>query len=133
MFCPLRNTWKLVCKENCLHKGGSIEECRFKENAALADLPEKQKVQAISDLHDVSKQEIMEAVHRIRLVVVADAFVEYTTGRSMLDQKGGALTLDKASFESWNKTDFTYDEVSGLVSEISNQLKGVIHENSQSA
>ncbi len=130
MFCPLRGTWKPVCKDLCMHKSGSTGECRFKQDSALIELHEKVRVQSIVDSRSVSKQDVRLAAKRIKLAVVADAFVEYITGRSVLDQKGGELNLDKDAFDAWNKTDFSFEEVSTLITEVQQSLRGK-HANTQ--
>lgn len=130
MYCPIRNEWKPNCKERCLHRSPDGLTCSYREDHATQDLTEKERLSHILKTRGGTKAEVLEATNNIRLILVLDSFLEYLTGKSLLDQGGVSLQnlITKESFDSWNKTSFTYNDVklmlSNLLTSLENQTCG---------
>lgn len=123
MYCPIRNEWKPNCKELCLHRSPDGLTCTYREDHATQELTEKERLSYILKTKNCTKAEVLEATNNIRLILVLDSFIEFLTGKSLLDQGGASLQslITQESFNRWNKTRFTYQDVESLLSSLENQ------------
>jgi len=87
--------------------------CLYKEHSALADLPERTRIAEIAKLHGVTTKDISNAVLDIRAIIVADAYAEFTIGKSLLDINVASFsrTMNEDSFSNWNKTSVSFSDV----------------------
>ncbi len=117
MLCPLRAEWRTAsCKQNCYHRTDT-GKCVFKEHQTMSELPDKERTAAIVEQTGCTRQQVANSVRAVRAALVADAFIEYLLGKSLLDITSLPV-VSISKFDEWNKTNVRFDEVISVIETI---------------